>query len=67
MEDSDILLRDEVMKKLRYTNVSAFHNFFNETTDFPKPFKIGRRNAWYKADVDAWLQNRREKATGQQV
>lgn len=65
MIEDDILLRNEVMKKLRYTNISAFHNFFNDTPDFPKPFKIGRRNAWYKEDVQNWLDERRRKALEQ--
>lgn len=62
MENNDILFRDEVMAKLRYKNVSAFHVFFNTTESFPKPFKIGSRNAWYRADVDNWLEAQRAAA-----
>ncbi|EIS2459233.1 AlpA family phage regulatory protein, partial [Escherichia coli] len=47
---------------LRYNNAAAFHMFFNRTPDFPKPFKIGRRNAWYEEDVQNWLDEQRRKA-----
>lgn len=66
MSDNEILLRNEVMERLRYTNVSAFHGFFNDTPSFPKPFKIGRRNAWYKCDVEAWLEEQRSQANTKQ-
>ncbi|HBA6806781.1 TPA: AlpA family phage regulatory protein [Escherichia coli] len=62
INNSQILLRDDVMKKLRYSNAAAFHMFFNRTPDFPKPLKIGRRNAWYEEDVQNWLDEQRRKA-----
>ncbi|EAM7299633.1 hypothetical protein AG28_25780 [Salmonella enterica subsp. enterica] len=65
MNEEEILFRDEVMKKLRYTGISAFHKFFNTTVDFPRPFKIGKRNAWYREDVQNWLDEQRRKAQQQ--
>lgn len=63
-KEEEILFRDEVMAKLRYTGISSFHKFFNTTAGFPRPFKIGKRNAWYREDVDRWLMDKRNAANG---
>lgn len=62
----NILFTKEVMAELRYEAMSAFYAFLRvEHNNFPKPFKIGRRNAWYRDDVHGWLQRQREKANAQ--
>ncbi|MBD8152262.1 helix-turn-helix transcriptional regulator [Pantoea agglomerans] len=55
---SEIMLSDEVMAKLRYSpkSTSAFYEFLkDEQEKFPLPFKLGRRNCWYRCEVDDWL------------
>lgn len=65
-EQNDILFTKEVMGKLRYSGVAAFYRFLaGKDNGFPKPFKIGRRNAWYKEDVQNWLEEQRRKAAVQ--
>lgn len=40
---------------------STLHVALLKKLDFPRPFKIGlRKNAWYLADVEAWIAARIE-------
>ncbi|MCE3116179.1 AlpA family phage regulatory protein [Enterobacter sp. ASE] len=58
-----ILFTKEVMAELRYEAMSAFYAFLkDERNKFPRPFKIGRRNAWHRDDVASWLDKQREQA-----
>lgn len=55
---SELMLTDEVMAKLRYSpkSNSAFYEFLkDEQEGFPMPFKMGRRNFWYRCEVEDWL------------
>ncbi len=62
MNEEELLFTKDVMKRLRYANPSAFHKFMhNESNDFPPPFKVGRRNAWYPKDLDEWFDKQRAK------
>ncbi|MBE0981430.1 AlpA family phage regulatory protein, partial [Escherichia coli] len=50
--NGNILFTKDVMAELRYGAMSAFYAFMNdEKNKFPRPFKIGRRNAWHRDDV----------------
>lgn len=43
---------------LGITNVShaTFYRVLFKDPSFPKPFKIGlRKNAWLRADIEAWI------------
>lgn len=58
---SDLMLTDEVMAKLRYSpkSNSAFYEFLkDEEMNFPMPFKLGRRNCWYRCEVEGWLEKK---------
>ena len=50
---------------LSMTNVShaTFYRVVFKDSAFPKPFKIGlRKNAWLRADVEAWIAARAAEA-----
>lgn len=58
---SEIMLTDEVMARLRYSPASnsAFYAFLkDEREGFPMPFKLGRRNCWYRSEVEGWLEKK---------
>lgn len=58
----DILLTKDIMKLLHYKRSTSLHGFINNPdNNFPKPFKIGRRNAWYPKDIEDWLESQRAK------
>ncbi|WP_371337486.1 helix-turn-helix transcriptional regulator [Klebsiella quasipneumoniae] len=62
----NILFTKDVMAELRYLGMSAFYAFLkDERHKFPQPFKIGRRNAWHREDVQNWLTSQRHAATNQ--
>ncbi|BDO95678.1 AlpA family phage regulatory protein [Escherichia coli] len=61
--NGNILFTKDVMAELRYGAMSAFYAFMNdEKNKFPRPFKIGRRNAWHRDDVASWLERQRKQA-----
>lgn len=53
-----ILFTNEVCKLTHLTR-QTLHRFAKEGT-FPKPSKVARKNAWYKADIDQWLKSQME-------
>lgn len=58
-----ILFTKDVMPLLHYKGMSAFIEFYRDKRNsFPQPFKIGRRNVWYREDVEKWLEDQRAKA-----
>ncbi|WP_208952174.1 AlpA family transcriptional regulator [Rahnella sp. ChDrAdgB13] len=56
---SEIMLTNEVMARLRYASTSAFYAFLKDKGEaFPLPFKLGRRNFWYSSEVEGWLEKK---------
>jgi predicted DNA-binding transcriptional regulator AlpA len=48
----------EILNMTNVSHATFYRVLFAEPT-FPKPFKIGlRKNAWFRADVEAWINAR---------
>lgn len=60
--ENKIMFSGELMEALNYRSASAFNRFFNKDESFPKPFKVGIRNAWYREDINNWLETKRAAA-----
>ncbi|HGJ5883634.1 helix-turn-helix transcriptional regulator [Arsenophonus sp.] len=62
LKGEDILLSKDVMAILHFKGAGSFHSFINnKDNEFPRPFKIGHRNAWYPEDINNWLDAQRRK------
>lgn len=54
-----IMFSNDVMSFLRFGARSTFSEFLRKDKSFPKPFKIGGKNTWYREDVEKWLEAQR--------
>ena len=49
----------EIHNSLLNVSRATFYRILSDDPTFPKPFKIGlRKNAWLRADVEAWIMAR---------
>ena len=53
MQDK-LLFTEDVVNITRLTRETLSR--FTAKGNFPKPAKIGNKNAWWKADVDKWIE-----------
>lgn len=53
MTDLKILLLDEVKTITRLSERSIFRHV--DAGTFPKPFKIGNKNAWLESTINSWV------------
>lgn len=58
--ENKIVFSGELMATFHFRSASAFNRFFNRVDGFPKPFKVGNRNAWHRDDIESWLKEQRE-------
>lgn len=64
MTESTILLFKQLLAVLQTSRATFYRTFLADPT-FPKPFKLGlKKNAWLRADVEAWVLNRAAAANG---
>ena len=64
MTETSILLLKDLLAVL-HTSRPTFYRVFLKDPTFPKPFKMSiARNAWLRADVEAWILARAAEANG---
>jgi len=64
MTEKSMLLFKDLLALMRVSKATLYRSVFTNPT-FPKPFKIGvKRNAWLRADVEAWIQAQATAANG---
>ncbi len=57
-EQSEILNVADVLAMVQVSRSTLYATLLKEL-NFPRPFKIGiQRNAWFRADVEAWINTR---------
>lgn len=60
MTDSDVIYIPELAKMLGKTE-TATTAMLHRGGDLPPSFKLGRKHAWRRADVEAWLAQKAQK------
>ncbi len=49
------------LMKLLFISKNTLYVWLRNNPDFPRPFKIGRRNLWKQTEVDEYLEKERTK------
>jgi len=52
----ETLTRDDLIKIFKVTR-GTLYLWEKEKSDFPRPFKIGRRLLWKKSDIERYIEN----------
>ncbi len=50
---------DDIVKYLKVDRLTITR-WVKTKSDFPRPFKIGRKNLWKKSEIDAYLETKRK-------
>ena len=59
---SDVLYVPDLARKLGLTEAAVRGHVYRRTGAIPQPFPMGRRLAWRRATVEAWLAHRERVA-----
>lgn len=64
-ETGELLTIEEVAKECRVTTASLYSSRYRGIG--PRGIRMGKRLLFRRSDVDAWIESRREPATGSAV
>lgn len=61
MTESKIVTIDDVLAMVQVSRPTLYATLLKKL-NFPRPFKLGlQRNAWFRADVEAWIKARADE------